>query len=174
MKKKLALILVIGVFLLIRPLSAQTWETTKRLTWNSGDSTNPRIAIDTNNHFHVVWFDDTPGNNELFYKRSMDGGVNWTAKRLTWNSGSIMGLNMALDSSNYLHVVCGDDTPGTYEVYYRRSTDNGVSWTTKRHTWNSGASWYPTIATDSSNNIHVLWSDNTPANYEIFYRKGIQ
>jgi hypothetical protein len=44
----------------------------------------------------------------------------------------------------------------------------------KRLTRNSGDSFAPTIATDSNNNIHVVWDDSTPGNAEIYYKKGIQ
>jgi hypothetical protein len=30
------------------------------------------------------------------------------------------------------------------------------------------------IAVDSNNHIHVVWSDETPGNFEIYYKKGIQ
>jgi hypothetical protein len=46
----------------------QTW-TSSRLTWNSGNSLGSVIALDSNNHLHLVWQDNTPGNNEIFYKK---------------------------------------------------------------------------------------------------------
>ena len=41
----------------------------------------------------------------------------------------------------------------------------------KRLTWNYGGSRSPAIAVDPSGNLHVVWSDDTPGNYEIFYKK---
>jgi len=56
-----------------------------------------------------------------------------------------------------------------------RSTDKGDTWaTTKKLTRNSGMSICPAIAIDSSNNLHVVWADKTPGNYEIYYRKFIK
>lgn len=52
--------------------------------------------------------------------------------------------------------------------------DGGASWATKRLTWNSGQSSYVNICVDSSDNIHVVWNDDVPGNYEIYYKKGIQ
>ncbi len=43
-----------------------TWKT-ERLTYNSGDSESPAIAVDSNDHMHVVWNDDTPGNSEIYH-----------------------------------------------------------------------------------------------------------
>lgn len=48
-----------------------------------------------------------------------------------------------------------------------------AQWTpVKRITWTSGSSYYPAIAIDSTDIIHVVWQDNTPGNYEVYYLKG--
>jgi hypothetical protein len=173
MKKKFTtLIGTLGVFLLIQPVHTQTWNATKRLTYNSGYSQAPVININSNNHIHVVWTDDTPGNGEVYHKRSTNGGTTWTTKRLTYNSGYTHTADIALDSSNHLHVVWDDDSSGNWEIYYKKSTNGGTTWTTKRLTYNSGISNYPTIAIDSSNHIHVVWDDRTPGNREIYHKRS--
>ena len=175
MKKRELLIIVVSLFffLLTQSLPAQTWQSTKRLTWNSGESRYSAIAIGLSGDIHVTWHDNSPGNFEIYYKRSTDGGTTWQpTKRLTWNSGNSSYPAIAIDPSRNIHVVWSDDTPGNYEIYYKRSTDGGATWTTQRLTWNSGESSYPAIATDPSGNIHIVWRDNTPGNYEIYYKKG--
>jgi len=147
---------------------------TKRLTWTSGPSFSSAIAVDSNNNPHVVWEDETSGNREIYLKRSTDGGVNWTTKRLTWTSGHSQVPYAAIDSQNRFHVVWYDDTTGNSEIYYKRSTNGGLNWATKRLTYNAGNSYMPTIAIDSSNRLFVVWYDDSPGNYEIYYRKGIQ
>jgi len=150
-----------------------SWEGTKRLTWNAGSSSYPAIATDSSGNIHVVWEDSTPGNDEIYYKRSTDGGSSWTTKRLTWNAGSSYIPAIATDSSGNIHVVWYDYTPGNAEIYYKRSTDGGSSWQpTKRLTWNAGDSLWPSIATDPSGNIHIVWVDETPGNWEIYYKRS--
>jgi len=150
-----------------------TWGATKRLTMNSGDSNYPGIAIDSNNNIHVVWDDLTPGNYEIYYKRSTDGGSTWGgSQRITWNSGSSGITAIAIDSNNNLHMVWDDSTPSNWEIYYKSSSDGGSTWSAaKRLTWNSGSSYYPAIAIDSNNNLHMVWQDSTPGNSEIYYKK---
>jgi hypothetical protein len=174
MKKKFTLIFVIWAFLILQPIGAQTWTSTKRLVWNLGDSENASIAVDSSNHIHVVWLDDTPGNCEVYYKRSTNGGASWSGtKRLTWNSGSSVYPVITVDSSNNIHLVWYDYTPGDSEIFYKRSTNGGVNWSSiKRLTWNAGGSLYPTIAVDSSKNVHVVWHDYTAGNVEIFYKRS--
>ncbi len=36
---------------------------------------------------NVVWQDDTKGNNEIFLKKSIDGGDTWAFRRLSLNAG---------------------------------------------------------------------------------------
>jgi hypothetical protein len=157
--------------LLIQPINAQTWEKTKRLTWNSGSSSTPKAAVDSDNHIHVVWQDKTPGNYEIFYKKSTNRGITWSTKRLSWTSGISKNPAIAVDSGN-IHVVWCDETPGNAEIYYKRSTNGGVTWGgIKRLTWNLGGSYVPEIAADSGQ-IHVVWEDSTPGNYEIYYKKS--
>jgi hypothetical protein len=121
----------------------------------------------------LAWADETPGNSALYYKKSTDGGATWTAgQRLTWTSGDSRNMALALESSLSLHIVWEDDTPGNEEIYYKNSTDGGATWSvSQRLTWTSADSWYPAIAVDSLGSLHVVWSDNTTGNWEIFYKK---
>jgi hypothetical protein len=148
------------------------WSANKRISWSKG-SAKPAIAVNSSGHLHVVWHDDAPGNREIYYKKSINLGEDWsTAQRLTQTSGSSMDPVIAVDSSGYLHVVWQDDTSGIAEIYHRKSTDNGDTWSTvQRLTWNSGSSMFPAISADMSGNVHVVWSDNTPGNVEVYYKK---
>lgn len=130
--------------------------------------------MDSNNNTHIIWADLNPGSWEIYYKKSTDGGTTWDMKRLTYNSGYSVNPAIAVDSNNYIHVVWEDLSPGDREIFYKRSTNGGTSWITRRLSWISGKSMEPTIAVDSIHNIHVAWHDDGAENREIFYRKGIQ
>src|SRR4030042_6606737 len=116
MKRTVLMITAVGLFLFAQTAQAQ-WAPAKRLTWTSGWSYFPVVAIDSKNHIHIVWNDDTLGNNDLYYRRSADGGATWRAvKRLTWNSGSSYNSAIAIDSNDTIHVVWSDDTPGNDDI----------------------------------------------------------
>ena len=155
-----------------------TWHW-QRLSNNAGSSSYPAIAVDGSN-VHVVWTDKTFGNYEIFYKRSTDGGQTWTWKRLSNNAGAsaayLAGPAVAVSGSN-VHVVWQDtsltgggdfDPP---EIFYKRSTDGGQTWTWQRLSNNAGASYSPAVA-ESNSNVHVVWEDDTFGNKEIFYKRG--
>jgi len=151
-----------------------TWMTSRRLTWNVHSYPNPAIAVDSSGNVHVVWNDQY---GEIHYKKSTNGGATWiTSQRITWTWGTSLWPAIAVDSSGNVHVVWSDDTP-TFphggEVYYKKSTDGGSTWmTSQRICWTSGSSFKPSIALDSSGNLHVVWYDDTPGNYEIYYKKS--
>ena len=173
MKSNGLTIAALGFFLFTQGAQAD-WTAARRLTWNSGISVNSTIAVDASGNLHVVWDDNTPGNKEIFYKKSTDGGNTWaSSQRLTWTSGSLNPA-IAVDPSGNLHLVWHDDTPGKREMYYKKSTDGGSTWaSSQRLTWTSGFSYFPpAIAVDSSGNLHVVWADDTPGNEEIYYTKS--
>ncbi len=166
---------IFGVGLLfIAQVARADWSTIKRLAWTSGNSFNPAIAVDSSGNPHVVWNDSTPGNYEVYYKKSSNGGTIWTtSQRLTFNSGISWSPAIAVGPSANLHLVWTDSTSENWESYYKKSSNGGISWTTsQRLTWNSGFSTYPSVAVDSSGNPHVVWEDSTPGNYEVYYKKS--
>jgi hypothetical protein len=148
-----------------------SWTTGQRITWTAGGSSRTCVATDPSGYLHVVWRDETPGNQEVYYTKSTDGGVSWaSAKRITWTSGSSDYPCIAVDPSGNPHVVWRDDTPGNREIYYRKSSDGGVTWATARRlTWTSSWTDYPSIAADSWGYLHVVWEDQTDG-WEIYYK----
>jgi hypothetical protein len=149
-----------------------TWAGTRRVTNNTGRSEIPAIAVDGPN-ISVAWMDDTPGNREIYFKQSMDGGFVWAVtRRLTNNTGESYAPAIAVDGPN-VYVSWDDDTPGNSEIYFKRSVDRGVNWTaTRRLTNNAGASWSPALAVNGSS-IYVVWEDDTPGNGEIYFKNGV-
>jgi len=141
------------------------------LSNTAGSSSIPSIAVSGNN-VYVVWRDNTPGNDEVFYRRSNDGGASFgSTVNLSNNDGSSTSPFIVVSGSN-VYVAWEDNTLGSGEIFYRRSTDGGASFgSTVNLSNNAGFSGAPSIAV-SGNNVHIVWYDNTPGNSEIFYRRS--
>ena len=59
---------------------------------------------------HVVWHDYRDGNSEIYYKRSIDGGVSWSADmQLTedYENGKITMEEYMKKSQEYLALMQG-------------------------------------------------------------------
>ena len=172
--KKTALVITSLGFFLFSQAAWAGWTGFQRLTWTAGASTMPAVAVDSGDGIHVVWQDDTSGIADILYKKSLNGGASWSAfKMLSWNSGASGYPAIAADSGNRIHVVWQDDTPGSVEVYYRKSEDRGTTWgAARRMTWSSGAAGRPAILVDSADRIHVVWQDDSSGATEIYYRQS--
>src|SRR3981189_2866903 len=90
------------------------------------------------------------------------------------NPGVSYYPQVAVDSKGSINIVWLDSTPGYYAVFFSRSTDGGATFSTPQNLSNSPAgSSSPQIAVDSGGNINVVWVDNTPSNYQIFFSGSI-
>lgn len=221
LKKKFAFIIGFCLIFGLNILSAETWSATKRLTWTSGDSRDPDIAVDSSNNIFVVYYDYTSGVMRVFFKRSLDGGSTWTAKQMTYGIYNQRDPKLGVDSSDTLHmiyqgkkndimhrkttdagntwskvhritwgafnlnpdfafgsgntiyVVWSRSDSVDYNIYFKKSTNSGTAWTgVKRLTWNEGDSIKPRLTMDSTGVIHVIWQDDTPGLWQVFYKKS--
>ncbi len=147
------------------------WGAETRLTNNTASSEEPSVIV-SGSDVHIVWHDNRDGNWEIYYNRSTDGGLSWgTDTRLTNNIyNSLWPIVTASESA--VDVVWYDDRDGNTEIYFKRSTDLGLSWDTDtRLTNNSGGSSYPSVSA-SGPSVHVVWYDNRDGNYEVYYKQN--
>ena len=143
------------------------------LSNSPGNSTNPQIAL-YNNNLYVVWSDDSTGNGDIYFKRSVDNGTTFgSLENLSNSPGNSTNPQIALYNNN-LYVVWSDDSTGNGDIYFKRSVDNGTTFDTVNNISNNntGSSSDPEIGT-SSNNVYVVWTDTSSNKSEIFYRQSI-
>jgi len=151
-----------------------TWGDDKRLTNDPADSWYPLITASAS-VVHVVWYDGRDGNSEIYYKRSGNAGVDWGADtRLTFDAASSTWPAVSASGTN-VYVAWVDDRIGNNnrEIYYKRSTDNGLNWGEDiRLTNDEHTSFSPAIAASNSC-VHVVWYDNRDGNGEIYYKRSL-
>jgi len=150
-----------------------SWGADTRLTagsWGASVSASGLLV-------HVIWLDGRNGYQNVSYKRSTDGGLNWGADTQLTNNDSTRLANdpsVAVSGSN-VHVIWMDSPreTNTYEIYYKHSTDGGITWGagTQLTTNYTSETLFSTISASGSN-VHVVWDDNrnSAANYEIYYK----
>ena len=147
-----------------------SWSADTRLTNNSAASYSPSVSV-SGSVVHVVWFDSRDGNLEIYYKRSTDGGVSWGADARLTNNTAVSGNPSVSVSGSVIHVVWNDNRDGNPEMYYKRSTDGGVSWEADtRLTNNTADSQNPSVSV-SGLAVHVVWFDYRNGNGEIYYKR---
>ena len=147
------------------------WQADIRLTNDNATSELPSIAV-LGSLVCVVWTDFRDGNNEIYFKRSTDGGINWEADTPLTIDFALSNYPSVSISASVVNVVWMERRDGNLEIYYKRSTDEGISWSTDtRLTNNSSDSYGPSISSASSN-VNVVWYDYRDGNAEIYYKRS--
>ncbi len=155
-----------------------SWGADTRLTNNNSLSGTPGVAI-SGSVVHVIWADTRDGNAEIYYKRSPDGGISWGPDtRLTNAAGNSIGASLSA-SGSVVHVVWQDDRDGpvgNQEIYYKRSTDNGVSWQAEQRMTNEPAESFNASVAVNGSIVHIIWNDFRDGinngNDEIYYKRS--
>jgi len=143
------------------------------------------LAVDSSNKVHVVWQSDSnygnSGNDmDIFYRCRSSGG-NWgPIEVVSQNNGASHVPTVAVDSSGVVHVAWHDDTwylgSGVdVDIFYRYKSGGSWSSTQVISTGSVLGSWYPDLAIDSSDGVHIVWYDesywtSSGVDYDIFYR----
>jgi hypothetical protein len=154
--------------------SGITWQTTKNLSSNPGESTIPEIAVSGSN-VYVIWLQYNPekSRSDIFFRRSTDNGATWGAKINISSNGEVGSSTAHLTAFGSNVYIVWDDGDAT-DVYFRRSADNGATWKPVFKITNTpGPSYGPQIAASGSN-VYVLWSQKSGGggSPEIFFRRS--
>ena len=72
---------------------------------NSGRSENPSIAVDSKGTLHLVWNDDSPGNEEIFYAMKPEGDSWSEPVQVTYNMGASRFPCIVIDKNDKIHLV---------------------------------------------------------------------
>ena len=151
-----------------------TFGSVENLSNSPGNSTNPQIAL-YNNNLYVVWSDDSTGNGDIYFKRSVDNGTIFDTVNNISNNNTGSSSDPEIGTySNKVYVVWTDTSSNKSEIFYRQSIDAGVMFgglkeLSKTRSINGEFALYPRIIT-SDNNVYVAWQDKVLGGNEIFFR----
>jgi hypothetical protein len=149
-----------------------TWGANTRLTNDPNDSQWPSIAISGLN-VYIVWWEGSYSSRQIYYIRSSDGGSTWQPDTVL-SSGNVAYDPSNCASGSYVHVVWMDNKDQQmYEIYYKRSSDNGATWgPDTRLSFDTFSSEAPAVAVSGSN-IHVIWWCNeSPPKWSTYYMRS--
>lgn len=139
-------------------------------------SIQPSISVFRDN-IYVAWAEYNSGGYEICFRYNSNNGdsSSWsTISSITGSSGNST-LPILASQENYVYLAWQDSDPGNKEIFFKRNINFGASgsWSYDvRITNNSGDSSFPDIAAVGKF-VHLVWSDTSPGNGEIFYKKNI-
>lgn len=134
------------------------------------------ISVNGSN-IHIVWSNEEwPGPvHRLYYINSTDNGATWNTPQLLAGPTPLINSPDIDVVGDNVHIVWDDERDdGTHaEIYYKNSTDGGISWSTDlRLSYNlSRWSYWPRISV-ANNTKHIVWWDQiAPTNHQIMYKR---
>ena len=114
-------------------------------------------------------------NSEVYFRRSTDNGETWDTMQRISNAPLRSEDPCIAASDSNVHLVWNEfrhGGNGHSEVYYRRSSDQGVTWGPEtRLTYDTAMSYSPTVYPRGSN-VDVAWEDNRDGNFEIYHKRS--
>jgi len=134
-----------------------TWSDEVRLTNDIQESWHPSLALH-DSFVHLAWRDWRDHSFEVYYKRSTDHGA-------TWGSDARLSGDLANGSydpciaadSGLVHVVWWDTRTTPFEIYFKSSTDEGVTWGEDIRLTNDTTGSYNTTVVAQGATVHVMW-----------------
>ena len=133
---------------------------TVNVSKNNGKSDLAQIFV-LGDNVYVVWRDNSTGNEDIYFSKSSDGGLNFNEPvNLSNNVGDSAFPRLQIVGKN-IYVTWYDYTTGQSDIYFAKSIDDGNSFEVSNLSDNEGVSYNPWLAA-FKNNVYVIWNDETP------------
>ncbi|HZV68551.1 MAG TPA: exo-alpha-sialidase [Saprospiraceae bacterium] len=147
-----------------------TWGPDIRLTDEVGEPSHPSLAINDQT-LHLVWQVSDHKADEIFYKKSTDGGSTWLPEVRVSNAlSNAINPSIAV-SGNFIHVVWSK--AGGSGIYYRHSLDDGNVWLPQVELTTVASYSEHAMITLSDTMIFAFWSDRRSGNGDIYMRRSV-
>ena len=133
-------------------------------------------------NIYVVWRDNSEGTEQIYFKRSTDGGASFetglseqlTLSNNTAKSQDAIEPQVASDKSNVYAVWSqGDFDSNLTDIFFKKSTDGGASFGDTINLSNSFNihSTLPSL-TLLKENVYTAWTEGPLNDGEVYYRRS--
>jgi hypothetical protein len=120
------------------------------------------LAVDEMGTVHVVWVESTPPGKDgleptgqLFYTRSLDGGMSFAAPKALSGMVTQVGSPKLVAAGNALYAVWHQEDANLVKIFFARSDDGGDTWTILPAIGNGS---FPSLDAGGSA-VQVVWND---------------
>lgn len=109
--------------------------------------------------------------SDVFYNYT-DDGITWSkGSRFTTNLGNDGNPTAVSTREGNLWVFWVSDKDGNYEIYYRNSSNNGMTWSPEtRFTYSNSTERRPFATQAQDGTIWVVWYGNKSGNDDLWYK----
>ncbi len=133
----------------------------------------PSLAVGPDGTLYAAWHDDRNGNldQDIYFARSTDGGVTWSASIRVDDapSGDQLYSSLAVGPDGTLYVVWHDFRNNTFDIYSARSSDGGATWSVNVRVDDalSGDQRFPSLAVGPDGTLYAAWADERNDNFDL-------
>ncbi|MFQ5911365.1 MAG: hypothetical protein ACE5IJ_11705, partial [Thermoplasmata archaeon] len=148
--------------------------------YTGGGRNGACIDIGPNDEIYVSWWDSASGNAGIYFSKSLDGGLTFTAnKRIgktPWG-GSVPYRAAAITSlsvgpSGQIYVAWTNFTSSDWDIDLSVSMDNGTTFSLPirvNDDLSTEIQFMPWVDVDPLGTVHITWYDNRTQQLEILY-----
>ncbi len=145
-----------------------SWSSSKILSQNTIGNSFGSIISDSKGDIYAFWRGEINNSGDIFYKKSIDNGENWSEEiQITNHPAYDSRLSATIDSEDKIYLAYNSWRSGYYQIWYQSSLD-GLHWTEpKQYTKFLGSDLSPCVGIISGL-PHLVWHSNRFGNYEIW------
>jgi len=145
----------------------------KNLSSNTGFNSGFPVIDAISDNVYVIW--SSGGDADIIFRASNDNGDHFgNAKKLSQGQG-LSEVPQISSLGTAARIVWQDNlgTGESFDILFIASGNKGNTFgSIKNLSDNDGDSREPQIIS-SGGNTYVVWQDNTPGNFDIFFKKGV-
>jgi uncharacterized cupin superfamily protein len=171
----------------------QVWitrSTDKGNSWSTPVRVNPLgsgglaiitvVDLDSEGNVYVAYSWGSEDNTDIYVTRSPPGGRNWsTPVRVNdVSTGMQRMVEMVIDENDTIHVAWLDAQSGDWHVYYDRTEDGGVTFSSDVRITSEGTPLsytrpgdYFTMRPGPDGRLYVVWTDGRGDDQDIYFAK---
>ncbi len=134
---------------------------------------NPKVSSAGNN-VYVVWQGDSQsGNQDILMSKSTDNGKTFANVINVSNDPAGSGNPEVGVNGSSIFVVWDGTTPGSNEIFYRKSNNNGSNFDGVKNLSNDGGISYEPKVILNKKNFEIYWRDYKNGHEDILMKKSI-
>jgi hypothetical protein len=156
------------------PGGTVNWAATPQIITSVTRHNFPWVAVDSNDKTHVVFITGDPESSwDIRYINNVSGTFSNPGVLIDtiFKNPSTPSTILAAGPNGVIHLTYSVVTEsGNDPVYYRQSTNNGATWSTRQLISSGGKSAEPTMTLDAAGNAYIAWINNQCGVYNIYYR----
>jgi len=170
------------------PTGSNLWAVDLKINSDAGvaDQENPKVAVDDEDNFYVVWEDKINGDKDIFLaKFDPNGNTLFAGKKINTDNSELDQYEPAIvfDGSDYFYISWSDKRNCQPDIYAQKYSKLGDISTGEGEIWASGDvkvnddvlpdAWRTksSVAYFDENAIYFSWEDNRNGNNDIYSAK---